>query len=356
MKNNNLTLGWDIGGANLKVALIDRQGQALHVIQVACPLWRGLHELHSAVNQVLTRLNQQFPDSRSARHAVTMTGELADIFPDRQAGVGQIADVMSELLGSNLCFYAGRSGLIAKGAVVRHTSEIASANWLASAAFVAGQVEQGLFIDIGSTTADLVLLHEGQPQNRGFTDAERMRLDEMVYTGAIRTPLMSLAERVPFKGEWCSLAAEHFATTADVYRLTGELDEAEDMAETADGAGKTPQGSARRLARMIGHDLDDAPLSAWIGLAHAFRQAQLEKLKKAALRGYSRNLIDTNTPIVGAGAGSFLVKELAVQLGGEYVDVAGLIKGANGEVQHWAAVCLPAYAVACLAVDLKAAA
>ncbi len=82
--------------------------------------------------------------------------------------------------------------MVAGDQVFQYSAAIASANWLASAAFVATKVSQGLFIDIGSTTADFVVLSDGKPQNRGYSDAERMRFEELVYTGVVRTPLMAL--------------------------------------------------------------------------------------------------------------------------------------------------------------------
>ncbi len=349
MTKQNTVLGWDVGGAHLKAALVNADGQALHVVQVACPLWRGINELHSAIDVVLTQLQPV-----SGRHAVTMTGELADIFPDRNSGVRQIIDAMTGHLQCAPLFYAGASGLVSAADTSQHLAGIASANWLASADFVAAQVEHGLFIDIGSTTADFVLLSDGRPKNRGFTDAERMQYEELVYTGVVRTPLMSLASRIPFAGEWQPLAAEYFATTADVYRLTGDLNEADDMAETADGAGKTLQDSARRLARMIGRDLNDAPTSAWIELAQSFKQLQLNRLQDAALRCYSRGLIDRQAPLIGAGAGSFLIRALAQQLDRDYRDVSALIAGDTHDARHWAAMCLPAYAVACHAARAAA--
>jgi probable H4MPT-linked C1 transfer pathway protein len=344
MHKHNTTLGWDVGGAHLKAALVDADGTALQVIQVPCALWRGLDQLEKAIDAVSAKLDHM-PD----RHAVTMTGELADVFTDRNAGVAHISALMIEYFGSETRFYAGPSGLVSAREVSYHAAEIASANWLASATYMAKEVNQGLLVDIGSSTADFILLSDGKPQIRGYSDAERMQFEELVYSGVARTPLMALADRVPFAGEWHTLAAEHFATTADVYRLTGDLNEAEDMAETADGTGKTPEESARRLARMIGRDLHDAPISAWIGLAYAFKQIQLNTLKNAAMRNFSRHLIDYRAPIIVAGAGDFLVRDMARQLKLKYLEVGYMVSAHNDEARSRAGVCLPAYAVAYLA-------
>ena len=345
----NLVLGWDVGGAHLKAALVDAGGSALTVVQVACPLWRGLNLLRQAVNDILQQIESAGNHLGNIRHAVTMTGELADIFPDRLQGVAQISSLMLAQLGQSTRFYAGKAGLVDAIDIPQYAAEIASANWLASAEFVAHLLPQGLFADIGSTTADFVLFRDKKVHSRGSGDGERMQYEELVYSGVVRTPLMALGSRIPFAGEWQTLAAEHFATTADIYRLTGDLDGSEDMVETADGAGKTPEESARRIARMIGRDFQDAPLSDWKTLAEAFKQNHLNILKHSVMRHISRCLIEDHAPLVGAGAGNFLVREIARQLNREYHDISSLISAKSPETKNWAGICLPAYAVACKA-------
>jgi uncharacterized hydantoinase/oxoprolinase family protein len=115
----------------------------------------------------------------------------------------------------------------------------------------------------------------------------------------------------------------------------------DDMADTADGAGKTEHESARRLARMIGHDVEHADISAWKRLAFEFRKAQIMRLQETL--GYLQ--INQDVPLVGAGVGRFLVRALADQMNKPYLDVETLINTSN-EAAHWASVCLPAVAVA----------
>lgn len=344
-------LGWDIGGANLKAALVRADGVAVKVVQVPCPLWQGLDQLDAALALAFAQLSVP----PGTNHGVTMTGELADIFPDRPSGVWEIASRIRARLDGDVLFFAGANGFVPFEQVQANANAIASANWLASAAFVARKLKQGLFIDIGSTTADFVLLQDGRPANLGRTDAERMQHEELVYTGVARTSLMALASRIPFAGQWHNVAAEHFATTADVYRLTGELEAAEDMAATADGAGKSIEETSRRLARMVGRDAGDADKAAWVHLAQAFKQQQLALLRHATLRNLSRNLIRPGTPFIGAGAGTFLVRELAQQLGHEFIAVSSLLKAESDPVRNWAGICLPAYAVANLGIPATGA-
>ena len=50
-------LGWDIGGANLKAARINTAGAVSAVIQIPCPLWRGLSELAQAMQTAIELSN-----------------------------------------------------------------------------------------------------------------------------------------------------------------------------------------------------------------------------------------------------------------------------------------------------------
>lgn len=343
-------IGWDIGGAHLKAALVDGTGHVLAAKQVYCPLWRGLHELQQAIDVVLLDFNAN-------QHVVTMTGELADIFANRRDGVAQIANRLATKLTGQVCYYAGEHGFVNVDAVAQHVADIASMNWLASVQYVAQHMRQALLIDVGSTTTDIALINDGKPLVRGFTDATRMQFDELVYTGVVRTPLMALAQKIPFAGQITNVAAEYFAATADVYTLTGDLALADNMSDTADGAEKGLGASARRIARMIGWDAEDAPMSAWRNLAYAFKHAQLNQVKQALLSQLSLLQDYSGLRIVGAGAGDFLVAELAKQLGFNYESVANLISAENKKVKNMAAVCFPAYAVAYLGakkVDFKA--
>jgi probable H4MPT-linked C1 transfer pathway protein len=227
---------------------------------------------------------------------------------------------------------------------------VASANWHASARFVARHRPQALFIDIGSTTTDIVPLRGGQVEAMGYTDDERLVSEELVYTGATRTPVMAVAESVPFAGQRQRLMAEHFATMADVHRLTDALPDDADQLPAADGRGKTAEESARRLARTLGRDLQSADIADWRRLAAHLAERQLQTLHAAIDRVLSRGVLGDDAPIVGAGVGRFLLRPLVERLRRPYVDFASLVEG-EPATREWAARCAPAAAVAILAAD-----
>jgi probable H4MPT-linked C1 transfer pathway protein len=339
-------IGWDIGGAHVKAAVLDRCGELTAIVQKPCPLWQGLDKLRFAVESIVYELR-----ASPSRHAITMTGELVDLFAGRDDGVRAILGAMIELLPEgDLLVYAGKQGFLEASKVEpRHYVAIASANWLASASYAAQKVGSGVFIDIGSTTTDILLLDQGRVAAEGYSDYERLATQELIYTGIVRTAVMAIADNVEDRGREVGLMAEYFATTADVYRLTGELDEAHDQADTADGAEKTVLASARRLSRMIGCDFDPAELARWQRLAENIREKQLLKIRRGCDRQLARSALPRSGPFIGAGIGRFLVRQLAESMGSPYLDFSALFPAMLNHNAMSPADCAPAVAVACLA-------
>ena len=248
-------LGWDIGGAHVKAAwwrpdAPDGAPRITAVMQVACPLWQGLEHLDAAVATVFTA----WPEARRAMQAMTMTGELADGFEHREAGVQAIAQRMAQRTGAGeaLRVFAGaddqaRPCWLPPSQAASHWPQIASANWLATALAVARAlppgVDEALLVDIGSTTSDLIPVHARHGVTPGASDADRLTSGALVYHGVVRTPLCAFGTRVRWRGSVMNVMHEFFATSADVYRLTGELDPAHDQYPSADQGPKDIPGS-----------------------------------------------------------------------------------------------------------------
>ena len=335
-------VGWDIGGAHIKAAALDQNGCVVRVIQRDCPLWKGLSYLNEALERISMELNYS-----NACHAVTMTGELVDLFGDRLEGVLAILDAIDQQLSpATVSVFAGRYGFLPSNEISeKNYQAVASANWLASGLQVAQQTESALFADIGTTTTDLILIDHNQVKVRGYTDYERMRYDELVYTGIVRTPVMAIVDRVLFEGESVGIMAEHFATMADVYRITGELSEYADQLPAGDNGEKTIDGSVRRLARMIGRDSNSADHSKWCRLARWLREQQIMKIRLACEKQFSR-ISGDNQCIIGAGVGRFLLKDLARSFGVPYIDFGSLFSYKSPTDCFDPADCAPVVSVA----------
>ena len=341
-------IGWDIGGAHVKAAVISA-GEIIAVYQQPCPLWKGLDQLQLAVNAIMQQLGGSNP-----RHAITMTGELVDLFANRDEGVRQIIQTMTELLPeSGILVFAGQEGFLNPSQIeAGHYLLIASANWLASASFTAQKIGHGLFVDCGSTTTDILLLNDGQVQAEGYTDYQRLISQELIYTGIVRTAVMAVTQTALDQGRKIGLMAEYFATMADVYRVTGELSEAHDQTDTADGAEKTILASARRLSRMIGCDFYADELPRWQQFAENIRSQQIQQIQRGCEARLSKHEL-SDSPLIGAGVGRFLVKQIALNLNRPYLDFSDLLPIAAIQSDITAADCAPAAAIAYLAEKMN---
>jgi (4-(4-[2-(gamma-L-glutamylamino)ethyl]phenoxymethyl)furan-2-yl)methanamine synthase len=339
----SVVIGWDIGGAHLKAARV-KHGRVEAVVQAATPLWLGLDSLHAALDALSAQLG------RADRHVITMTGELCDAFPSRREGVAGLAAIAADhLTPAAPSLYAGRAGFVELGEAAPHAADIASANWHASAALLALKLPDALFIDIGSTTTDVIPIVASQVAAVGYSDAERLAAGELIYTGMTRSFVMSLASRAPFRGAWSPLMNEYFASSADVHRILGDLPDDADKMSTADGREKTVEASRARLARMIGREADEGPDLEWTGLAAWFAEAQIRQITDAASLRLSCNDIAAAAPVVAAGVGEGLAAEAARRLRRPCLGFSSLIS-APAEASH----CAPAVAVALLGANREA--
>jgi probable H4MPT-linked C1 transfer pathway protein len=337
-------VGWDLGGANLKLARVEGE-QVMQVAQIPCPIRQDRGKFDAALEEALKLCPGE------ARHAVTMTGELSDVFRDRAEGVVYLVALMRQTTGADTLFYAGHAGFLDAGRAAECTLDVASANWHASASLVAGKCREGLLIDAGTTTTDIVPLKSGAPAARGYTDAERLTEGELIYAGVVRTPVMAIAREVPFRGRPQRIAAERFATMADVWRLMDELPHDADPYPTPDLRGKSTEESAARLARMLGRDAGDAALPDWVALASYLAECQLADIETVAQALILREGLGTEAPMIGAGCGRFMAKRLALRLGRPYRDFCDMIN-CDQQAREMAARSAPAVAVALLAETL----
>ncbi|WP_072392422.1 hydantoinase/oxoprolinase family protein [Hyphomicrobium sp. CS1GBMeth3] len=335
-----VTAGLDVGGAHLKVALVE-DARPVTVRQIACPLWQGLDKLDAALAEARPLLGN------AQRFAVTMTGELSDLFPDRETGALTLTARISDALGSEARFWMGSRGFGTADKARRHHTDVGSTNFLATATAVGLHLREALLIDFGSTTADIVPIAGGAPRVRGLTDAERQATGELVYTGYTRTAVMGVANEAPFQGRVIGLAREYLATMADVRRILGADLSGVDQHATADGKGKSLDESATRLGRMLGRDARDGSAEDWRAAAAHICEVQLRSIHDGAARVLSAAPLASDAPVVAAGIGADDICEIARRLGREAIRFGALV-GADDALVPWATGCAPAVAVALL--------
>jgi probable H4MPT-linked C1 transfer pathway protein len=332
--------GLDVGGAHLKVAVVEN-GRTVAVQQFRCRLWLGLEKLETALRKAAPLL------SRADEFAITMTGELSDVFPNRITGVQTIVARMANEFGPKAQFWMGPRGFGSADDARSHPRDVGSTNFLATAALAARSHPDALVIDFGSTTADIIAVRDGAAAVTGLTDAVRQTTGELVYTGFTRTAVMGVVTRAPFKGEWVTFAREHLATMADIRRILGTDLTEFDQHATADGKDKSVASSTVRLARMLGRDAAEGTAADWHTVASYVREEQLRSIYDGALQVLSRTPLPEAAPVIAAGIGAADVSVIASRLDRRVIAFAHLANAAP-DIAPWATACAPAVSVALL--------
>jgi probable H4MPT-linked C1 transfer pathway protein len=303
---NSKIIGLDIGGANTKLASSDGKIVELHYL----PLWKNT-QLPEVLKEIAQRLKPE-------KVAVVMTGELADCFEDKEQGILFIKSCVDSAFGlSKVCYINSRGKFQSETDDVK---ELAAANWAASARLIGKEIGDCIFVDMGSTTSDIIPILSGK-HKAGLTDFERLVRSELVYAGTLRTNLAALLGKVKLESGWCRTASELFATTADAYLLLGKIDESMYTCETADGASRSKIDAMRRLARLVCADLSEIREEEIYEIAGQVKEKQISILAEAISEVAEKNGLKR---IAAAGLGEFLIKEAAEKLGFECISVSEL--------------------------------
>ena len=295
-------IGLDIGGANLKAAHSDGPCRS-----VPFPVWREPNRLAEALRELIA---DWLPCQGLA---LTMTAELADCFATKAEGVDAILSSVTEVAGGLPVAVWQTAGEFVDIDVAREFPLLtAAANWHALATFGGRVAPTGsaLLIDIGSTTTDIIPIVDGLPSPAGRTDGERLISGELVYSGVRRTPLCAIAQTVPTAEGQSAVAAELFATTLDVYLLTGDLSEAPEDCNTANGQPATIDCSHDRLARLLCRDRTELSLDEARRVASYLADEQQRQIIDAIDRVLN-TLPESPAAVILSGSGSFLAARIA---------------------------------------------
>ncbi len=327
-------LGWDIGGANTKVARVCRGTLVAARVQ---PF--ELQRDPAALAPLLAGLAAELGAGPRSAHAVTMTAELSQLFQSKREGVGYVlAAVVAAFPEALVRVYTVSGDFLEPDAACRDPLAVAAANWAATARLVARSFPDAILIDVGTTTTDIIPIAGGRVAALGPTDLERLRTGELVYTGALRTPAEAIAPTVTVNGVPTGVSAEGFALAGDVHLWRGALAPEDYTVPTPDGRPPTREDAALRLARVVCADrnmLDDAAIKS---IADSLAAAQLAQIV-AALEAVRRRHTGIDRAVV-TGLGDFLAAEAARRVGLHVTPLADTLGAAAARSAPAAAVAL----------------
>jgi probable H4MPT-linked C1 transfer pathway protein len=327
-------IGWDIGGVNTKVARAEL-GRLVAVRQQPYELQRAPHALVSELRELAAAVGAD-----AAAHAVTMTAELSQMFRTKAEGVSFVLDAVEAAFPRALIQVFGVDGVFRTIADARaRPLVVAAANWAATAAVVGASHPDAILVDVGTTTTDIIPIVAGRVVPRGVTDLSRLASGELVYTGALRTPVEAVVSDVPVAGVMTGVSAEGFALVGDVHVWRGDLTPADYTVAPPDGRPVTRESAGERIRRIVCADrdlLDDSDVTI---MAEAIALAQIERIASAMSRVAARHPSLSTAVVTGLGA---FLGEAAARLAGLTIIPLSVELGGD------AARCAPAAAVALL--------
>jgi probable H4MPT-linked C1 transfer pathway protein len=336
-----MTIGWDIGGVNTKVARV-AGGDVLAALGRPFELQRAPDQLAALLRNLAAEIGAASP----ALHAVTMTAELSQMFRTKREGVAFVLDAVETAFPADeIRVFAVDNRFLTPDEARRQSLAVAAANWSATAHAVAASYHDALLIDVGTTTADIIPIAGGAVVSRAWTDPDRLASGELVYTGALRTPVEAIVSEVPYASGTAAVSAEGFAIAGDVHVFRGTLDPRDYTVPTPDGRPATREFCAERLARIVCADTQMIDLHGISRIAAAVADAQTARIASAIVRILDRH--STCRIAVVTGLGAFIAEAAARRAGLQVVHLACELSAA-------AARCAPAAAVALL-LDRQAA-
>ncbi len=332
--DRSAVLGVDVGGANLKYAAADGR-----CFDRPFAMWTRSHELADQLTEDIARFE-------GVRHlAVTMTGELADCFSDRAAGVTHIVDQVMRCLPrvslGSASFYGTDGQFHDAASAKRNWTCIAASNWHALASCVGRRIAgDALLVDVGSTTTDVIAIHGGQVLTNSRTDFARLADQSLVYVGCRRTPACALMSELVLDGKPIPVMNEVFSTVDDARLLIGlQTEDPQDLA-TADARPRDRTHAQARLARMIGLDRDQLSHSQLVDIATQINQVATRRIDAAVASWWQRLVAQTQqTPAcVLSGHGQDLVSRPA---NGDLIDLQAILPaGISRAAPSWAVAIL----------------
>lgn len=317
-------IGWDIGGANTKASLVVFSGDKIVKIRSILryfPIWLDGKE---RLPEVLKELKDELLKGEKVDGvAVTMTAELSDAYYTKREGVNHILDSVK------IAFQNGDQliRVVDVDARLRTVEEarmeplkVAAANWPATAWLVAQHLKDTILVDTGSTTTDIIPINDSKIMAVGRTDPERLVSGELVFTGALRTPISAITRTLTYHKMPCRVSSEKFALSADVHLVLGHISEDEYTCDTADGRARNRKDSLARLARVICADTEILTEEEIVALAREIHEAQLdaisEGIEQVAKRLQFADASKKKYPLTVAGLGRrFLATEAANKAG-----------------------------------------
>lgn len=302
--------GFDIGGANTDLAVVDFEDNEIKNIEVAyeyLPMWSNNDDLSRVLVDLIEKI---CPIDEIDFVGISMTAELVDAYDTKKEGVLDIVEKCEETFDCPIG-YVTLDGIVEKDELADDPLNAAAANWIATSQIATLIDSNCIFIDTGSTTTDIIPIKDGKECSKGRSDFERLATGELVYTGTLRTNLATFVDKIPFNGKYYRVASELFAQTADIYMVLDLISQEDYICDTLDGEGKSKYDCMKRISRLVCADMDMLSEDDIVKISKFIHKAQIAQIAEGLNQVKKRESIDL---VVTTGLGKDILDKKAAEL------------------------------------------
>jgi len=290
-------LGIDIGGANTKITELEEKYYKIHHIYF--PMWKK--------HKKLTELLRVYNSGNVEKVGIVMTAELVDAYRSKREGVEDILNSVERAFPDKDIYVFDVDGNFLEIDVAKKRYiKVSASNWTATAYFVIKDIcDNCILVDMGSTTTDIIPIKDGEILAEE-TDLKRLMNNQLVYVGALRTPLSFLTNTVVFRGFKTNVSSEYFSITGDVNLILNKINPEDYTCDTPDGVPVDRKSCMRRVARVLCSDLEEINEEEILDISLQFYRKLLNMVRSNLDRVSERYEI---RDVVITGLGEGILKE-----------------------------------------------
>ncbi|HIP15598.1 MAG TPA: hypothetical protein EYG87_02165 [Methanothermococcus okinawensis] len=290
-------LGIDIGGANTKITELEEKYYKIHHIYF--PMWKK--------HKKLTELLRVYNSGNVEKVGIVMTAELVDAYRSKREGVEDILNSVERAFPDKDIYVFDVDGNFLEIDVAKKKYiKVSASNWTATAYFVIKDIcDNCILVDMGSTTTDIIPIKDGEILAEE-TDLKRLMNNQLVYVGALRTPLSFLTNTVVFRGFKTNVSSEYFSITGDVNLILNKINPEDYTCDTPDGVPVDRKSCMRRVARVLCSDLEEINEEEILDISLQFYRKLLNMVRSNLDRVSERYEI---RDVVITGLGESILKE-----------------------------------------------
>lgn len=299
--NQNIAV-LDFGSTILRIVIVDpaHPEEPLYFQKIYLPLRSKREELES----VLKTLLRSYADYNIRKFILTIRNSF---FSTAKETLEFIIDSVTKFIRpTNILFYTFDGNFISTEIAKKTPERVISAGWRALGEAIWKLAKKdSLIVNFSAHSTGFISVKDGNIYSKSLSNNDRMKNNELLYYGVLETNAAFIQPKFEYGGEVYNLPNEPHALTADIFLITGDLQQSDYIVETTDKKAKFKEDALNRLRNMLcitNVNFDEYEL---IKVAHLIKTRLLEEINQNIRRKLFEDKLN-NIILTGLGANILL--------------------------------------------------